>query len=118
MGKNSAQATLRWIWRNPLESVLCGLIFAMAAVTFSQVVARYVVQAPLSWSEELARFLLMWLSMLSAAYAFKLKAHFALHQTYGVDLIMHPAGYNGSGGSLDVTICVDPSRNAKAMPPA
>ena len=71
-------STLRWLSRHPLESALCGLITAMAVVTFSQVVARYVFQAPLSWSEELARFLLMWLSMLSAAYAFKIKAHFAL----------------------------------------
>ncbi|MGI9303227.1 MAG: TRAP transporter small permease [Gammaproteobacteria bacterium] len=51
---------------------------AMALVTFAQVIARYVFEAPLSWSEELARFLLMWLAMLSAAYAFKLRAHFAL----------------------------------------
>lgn len=71
-------STLKWLSRHPLESALCGLIAAMAVVTFSQVVARYVFQAPLSWSEELARFLLMWLSMLSAAYAFKIKAHFAL----------------------------------------
>lgn len=67
-----------WLGRHPLEAVLCGLLSAMATVIFSQVVARYVFEAPLSWSEELARFLLMWLSMLSAAYAFKLKAHFAL----------------------------------------
>ena len=40
--------------------------------------ARYLLQASLSWSEELARYLLMWLAMLSAAYGFKIKAHFAL----------------------------------------
>jgi TRAP-type C4-dicarboxylate transport system permease small subunit len=67
-----------WLWREPLEVVLCGLIATMATIIMGQVVARYIFEAPLSWSEELARFLLMWLSMLSAAYAFKLKAHFAL----------------------------------------
>lgn len=67
-----------WVWRHPLETVLCVILLAMTAVTFAQVVARYVFEAPLSWSEELARFLLMWLGMLSAAYGFKLKAHFAL----------------------------------------
>ena len=41
-------------------------------------VFRYVLQAPLSWSEELARFLLMWLASLSGAYAFKTRSHFAL----------------------------------------
>ena len=66
------------ILRYPLETVLCGLLAALTVVVFSQVIARYVLQTPLSYSEELARFLLMWLSMLSAAYAFRMKSHFAL----------------------------------------
>ena len=69
---------MKTIFRHPLESVLCVLISALSIVTFSQVVARYVFEAPLSWSEELARFLLLWLAMLSSAYAFKIKSHFAL----------------------------------------
>ena len=69
---------MKTIFRHPLESVLCVLISALSIVTFSQVVARYVFEAPLSWSEELARFLLLWLAMLSGAYAFKIKSHFAL----------------------------------------
>ena len=71
------------IVRHPLETAICALLAAMTTVVFSQVVARYVLQAPLSWSEELARFLLMWLSMLSAAYAFKTKSHFALRIVVG-----------------------------------
>ena len=50
----------------------------LVLVTFAQVVFRYVLQTPLSWSEEVARFLLMWLAALSGAYAFKTRAHFAL----------------------------------------
>lgn len=69
--------------RQPLETAICGLLIAMTIVVFSQVIARYVLQAPLSWSEELARFLLIWLSMLSAAYAFKTKSHFALRLLVG-----------------------------------
>ncbi len=72
------KGALAWILGHLLETVLCLLLAAMATVIISQVIARYVIEAPLSWSEEMARFLLMWLSMLSAAYAFKLKAHFAL----------------------------------------
>lgn len=64
--------------RSPLELTLTLLLTAIVAVTFSQVVFRYLLQAPLAWSEELARFLLMWLASLSAAYAFKKRAHFAL----------------------------------------
>lgn len=55
------------------------ILVALVAVTFSQVVFRYVLEASLSWSEELSRFLLMWLAALSTAYAMKTGAHFALH---------------------------------------
>ena len=71
------------VLQHPLETAVCGLLIAMTIVVFSQVVARYIFEAPLSWSEELARFLLMWLSMLSAAYAFKTKSHFALRIVVG-----------------------------------
>ncbi len=64
--------------RHPLEVAMCGVLVAIVVVTFSQVIFRYVLESPLSWSDEGARFLLMWLAMLSAAYAFKTRSHFAL----------------------------------------
>lgn len=64
--------------RHSLEITICTLLVVLTAVVFSQVISRYFLHAPLSWSEELARFLLMWLAMLSAAYAFRTKSHFAL----------------------------------------
>jgi hypothetical protein len=34
----------------------------------------------------------------------------------GVDLVVHPSGYTGTGGTLSVTVCIDPtSANAAAM---
>jgi len=69
--------------KHPLETVICVLLLAMTFVVFGQVIARYVLQTPLSWSEEMARFMLMWLSMLSAAYGFKTKSHFALKLLVG-----------------------------------
>ncbi len=71
-------AILRSLVRHPLEAAVCTILVALVAVTFSQVVFRYVLEASLSWSEELARFLLMWLAALSTAYAMKTGAHFAL----------------------------------------
>ena len=64
--------------RHPLEVAMCCVLIAIVVVTFSQVIFRYVLESPLSWSDEGARFLLMWLAMLSAAYAFKTRSHFAL----------------------------------------
>ena len=84
--------------KHPLETVICMLLLAMTFVVFGQVIARYVLQTPLSWSEEMARFMLMWLSMLSAAYGFKTKSHFALKLLVGrfsgtlqkiIELIVH-----------------------------
>ncbi|MYA06559.1 MAG: TRAP transporter small permease [Holophagales bacterium] len=72
-------AMFRALLRHPLEVAVSSVLVALVAVTFSQVVFRYVLQASLSWSEELARFLLMWLAALSTAYAMKTGAHFALH---------------------------------------
>ncbi len=66
------------IFRYLLEIAICTILVALTTVVFSQVISRYFLHAPLSWSEELARFLLMWLAMLSAAYAFRTKSHFAL----------------------------------------
>ncbi len=75
---SDARYVLKVLWRHPLEVVLSSLLLGMTVVAFTQVVFRYVLHAPLSWSEELARFLLMWFGMLGAAYAFKTKSHFAL----------------------------------------
>jgi TRAP-type C4-dicarboxylate transport system permease small subunit len=79
----SSKDLARAVVTHPLETVLCCLLVAMVVVTFSQVVSRYMIHVSLSWSEELARFLLMWLAMLSAAYGFKTRSHFAL--TFIVD---------------------------------
>jgi TRAP-type C4-dicarboxylate transport system permease small subunit len=47
------------------------------AVTW-QVVSRYVLSSPSSWTEEVARFLLIWIGMLGAAYAFRTRMHIGL----------------------------------------
>jgi len=69
---------MRWLVKYPLEIAASAALVALVTVAFAQVLFRYVFQAPLAWSEELARFLLMWLAALSGAYAFKTRAHFSL----------------------------------------
>jgi TRAP-type C4-dicarboxylate transport system permease small subunit len=51
------------------------------AMVFSvswQVVSRYVFASPSSWTEELARFLLIWIGVLGASYAFRTGVHLGL----------------------------------------
>ncbi len=70
--------TCNRIISHPVETFLCLLMTSLCVVVFTQVLARYIFEAPLTWSEEAARFLLMWLVMMSAAFAFKKNAHFAV----------------------------------------
>ncbi len=57
----------------------CGiLMLAMMGVIFSQVVARYVFHHSLSWSEEVGRYIFVWISFLGMAAAFKAGSHVAL----------------------------------------
>ena len=58
-----------------VERVLILLSMLIASVVFLQVVFRYVLQQPLYWSEELPRYLLIWMSFLAAALAQKNEAH-------------------------------------------
>jgi len=61
-----------------LETILCVLLVFIVGVSFIQVLFRYLLHLSLAWSEELARYLFLWLAALTSAYAFKTKSHFAL----------------------------------------
>jgi len=57
------------------------LVILMAALVVSvswQVISRYVFASPSSWTEEVARFLLIWIGVLGAAYAFRTGVHLGL----------------------------------------
>lgn len=60
----------RWV-----EYLLFGIGFSMALVVALQVFFRYVLNHSLFWSEELARFMLVWLSFLGASTAYKRGLH-------------------------------------------
>jgi len=58
-----------------VEYVLFGLGFAMSFVVAIQVFCRYVLNYSLFWSEELARYLLVWLTFLGASVAYRRNLH-------------------------------------------
>lgn len=58
-----------------VEVLLFGLGAAMAGIIAVQVFYRYVLNHSLFWSEELARFFLVWLTFLGASVAYYRKAH-------------------------------------------
>ena len=55
--------------------VLMGLM--VLDVTW-QIFTRFATNSPSSWTEELARFLLIWIGLLGAAWAYRMRAHLGL----------------------------------------
>ena len=54
------------------------VIFAMLLCVSLQVFSRYVMKSPFVFTEELVRFLLIWLGLLGGSYSFGVKGHIAL----------------------------------------
>ncbi|MDI5984847.1 TRAP transporter small permease subunit [Halomonas sp. M4R5S39] len=75
---------LDWLTRR--LAVLC--LTAMLVFVAIQVMARYAFSAPPSWTEEMARYMMVWSGLLGATLSFKSKADPALFQ----------APFRGKGG--------------------
>ena len=60
------------------EMALILLLAAMAVVVFLEVVFRYMIHLPLFWTEEFARYALVWVSLMGAAVALKRGEHIAV----------------------------------------
>ena len=81
-----------------LEWAMAFLLGVMVLDVFWGVITRYLLESQSSWTDELARFLLVWLSILGAAYASGKKLHIAIdllpqqlnqkQQNY-LDIIIH-----------------------------
>lgn len=57
------------------EAILVVLLGSMSIIIGIQVFMRYVMQASLSWSEEIARYLFIWLAYIGISYGVKLNKH-------------------------------------------
>lgn len=57
-----------------LNAVLVVLVIAV----FLQVLFRFILNQPLAWTEELARYCLIWITFLGAAFAMSTKAHIGM----------------------------------------
>lgn len=69
------------------------LIFLMASIVLAvtwQVITRFLMEQPSSYTEELARFLLIWIGLLGASWAVRTQAHL------GIDLINEKLGTEGN----------------------
>ncbi|WP_103104784.1 TRAP transporter small permease [Brevibacillus reuszeri] len=55
--------------------IVIALLAIMVVAVFLQVLFRFFLDMPLAWTEELARYLLIWITFLGSAYAMAIKAH-------------------------------------------
>ena len=70
----SGRLTRATVW--VFETLAWGLLVVIVALVVLQVVARYVLRISLPWPEELARFLLIWLTFTGAVVGTWHHAHF------------------------------------------
>ena len=79
-----ALKVLKWLNDN-LEKYCCVVLMSvMTLIIFIQVVARYVFQNSLSWSEELARYLFIWLVYLGISYGCLMRKHIKIDAALGL----------------------------------
>jgi TRAP-type transport system small permease protein len=61
-----------------LRWVLIGLLSGMALIVFTNVVLRYATNGSLVWAEEVARYAMVWLTLLGAGPVFRAGGHIAI----------------------------------------
>lgn len=66
------------IWDKSLEALVATSYVVIVVVGFAQVLFRFVFASPLSWSEELVRYVFVWSVFLTAAIAFNLNSHISI----------------------------------------
>ena len=72
-----------------LNWVLTMIMAAMLVVVSAQVWYRFVLNDPLAWSEELARYLFVWISFLGSAAGIRMNVHLGIDL---IDKILSPRG--------------------------
>ena len=82
-------------------ALLVGLFAAMVIACTAQVIWRYLFNDPLVWSEELARYLFIWISYISAWVAWKSRSHIALD---AVTYLNSPAMNAWTGRIVEVLV--------------
>jgi TRAP-type C4-dicarboxylate transport system permease small subunit len=60
------------------RALLAALMAIMVLCVTWQIISRYLLGQPSTWTEELSRFLLIWVGLLGASYAYHMKMHLGL----------------------------------------
>ena len=70
---------------NKLEEGFVMVCFAVMGIVLAlQIFMRYVLNSPLIWSEELARYVFVWATFIGAGYGVRKKIHISVELFYGL----------------------------------
>src|SRR3954464_5046541 len=64
--------------RHPEDLIAIALFWSLAAIVFLQFFTRYILNDSLAWTEEIARYGLMWLAFIGGAVVTRKKTHIAV----------------------------------------
>lgn len=95
------ERTLNTINRT-FEYLTATLLVVMVGLILTQIIARVVIGNSFSWTEELARILMIWITFLGASFAFKYGAHM------GIDYFVNkfPEGLRKLNNVLVACVCM------------
>ena len=82
------------------EYALFLLVAGMVAIVFAQVIFRFVLRASLPWSEEAARYIMSWISMLGAGIGIRRKGHIGVEAV----VMLLPAAFKKAVAALAASI--------------
>lgn len=85
-----------WLYHNLLEWLVGSILLVIVLLAVMQVFTRYVMDSPLTWTEEIARLLLVWAVFLGAAAGVKHNGHLR------VDLLFDR--YKGNAGRAIIVL--------------
>jgi len=91
-----------------LSWLLTGLLAAIVLAVTWQIVSRYLLGDPSGWTEELARFLLVWIGLLGGALAYQRRLHLGLDLLPGYLRKRNPGGRATklAGAAIDLSVFV------------
>ncbi len=71
-------STIYLALQKTIRVLLCALLTCMVVIVFANVICRYYLHAALAWSEEVTRFMLIWMVFLGAVLAYVNDEHLGL----------------------------------------
>jgi TRAP-type C4-dicarboxylate transport system permease small subunit len=97
-------AAMRFMLDRIVNGVLALILGAMTVLVFASVVLRYVMNSPVTWSEELASLLFAWITFVGAFVGFRSRSHIAIDTLV---VFLSPSVRGAIGRMVDVVVlCV------------